>query len=116
MTMAGIHILWADGRFLRKRYIRCPSCECTTEMVVRYEAWYGNTWYCCRCGDSWQEEGMNQRPFERGWRRKAIARHRALWDAATHGPDPTPEQLYPLHFMNGGLGPMVDVELPVVTS
>lgn len=102
---AGIHINWASDKFLRKRYMRCPSCQCTTEMVVRHEAYYGLTAYCCRCGDSWQDGEMAARPFAPGWRREAIRAHRALWDRATHGPDPTVEQLYPLDFVNGGLGP-----------
>lgn len=88
-------VLMADNRWLRKRYLRCPSCQCITEMVVRFEAWYGDTTYCCRCGDWWQDGEMCPRPFQRGWRKKAIAKHRELWDRATFGPNPTLQELYP---------------------
>lgn len=76
---------------LRKRYYRCPTCECITEMVVRHEGWYGITTMCCRCGDAWND-GWCYRPFRRGWRRERVARHRELWDIALHGPDPTLEE------------------------
>lgn len=109
--MSNIHINWTDNRFLRKRYIRCPCCQCTTEMVVRYEAYYGLTTYCCRCGDSWQDGEMFPRPFQRGWRKAAIRRYRKLWDQATHGAAPTLQEMCPLDFVNGGLGPMT-AELP----
>lgn len=78
---------------LRKRYRRCPVCECTTEMVERHEGWYGLTVMCCRCGDSWNDGELDPRPFSRGWRITAVREHRHLWDIATHGPDPTLEEL-----------------------
>lgn len=92
---AGIHINWASNRHLRKRILRCPTDECRTEFVVRFEAYHGCTWMCCRCGDAWVDEGMRPRPLERDWRRKRGAYHRSLWDIATHGPDPTEQELYP---------------------
>jgi hypothetical protein len=85
----------ASDRFLKKRYVRCPVCECTTEMAVRYEAWYGASYYCCRCGDSWCDGEMYGRPLARYWRRDAVQKHRKLWDRATFGPAPTFEELYP---------------------
>lgn len=37
----------------------------------------------CECGDTWDmEEGLFQRPFERGWRAKAQARFEASWESA----------------------------------
>lgn len=79
-----------DGRFLRRHYLRCPTDECITEQVVRYEEWYAPTIWCCRCGDSWDaEEGLRPRPFRRNWRRDAVRKARALWDRATYGPPPT---------------------------
>jgi hypothetical protein len=76
---------------LRKRYYRCPSCECTTEMVERHEGWYGRTVMCCRCGDSWND-GWCYRPFARNWRKERVAKHRQLWDVATFGPAPSLEE------------------------
>lgn len=84
-----------DNTRLRKRYLRCPVCECTTEMVTRNDGWYGLVAMCCRCGDSWSGGELRERPFARGWRKRAVARHRRLWDQATHGPDPTFEELFP---------------------
>lgn len=78
----------------RKRYEYCPMCMCTTEMVVSFDGWYGTSSYCCRCGDAWCDGDPYPRPFARGWRRKAIRRHRRMWDAATHGPAPTMAELF----------------------
>jgi hypothetical protein len=73
----------------RKRYLRCPMCECITETVVSFGGWYGISCFCCRCGDGWCDGELYERPFARGWRKRAIARHRRMWDEATHGPEPT---------------------------
>lgn len=94
MSESLVHIYWKSNRFLRKRYVRCPTDECITEFVVRFEAYHGDTWMCCKCGDSWSDEGLNYRPFERDWRKKAASYHRRLWDLATHGPSPTYDDLY----------------------
>lgn len=79
--------------FLRKRYQRCPVCECITETVERHEAWYGLHVMCCRCGDSWTDGYLDPRPFSRGWRNTSVREHRALWDRASHGPEPTIDDL-----------------------
>lgn len=92
---AGVMVCSPDNRFLRKRYLRCPMCECITEMVRRFDGWYGTSSMCCRCGDSWSDGELHERPFARGWRARAIRQHRALWDIATHGPDPTFEEMFP---------------------
>jgi hypothetical protein len=57
-------------------------CERRHRFVIRWDgAWYGTTDYGS-CGDSWQEDWMRPRPFERGWRKKAQAEFRAMWDHA----------------------------------
>lgn len=84
----GLTICRPDDSGLRRRIWRCPTCECRTETVVRYEAWYDPTVVCCRCGDSWGSEGRFERPFHRHWRRDAVRRARPLWDLATYGPPP----------------------------
>lgn len=93
--MSAVVICRPDSRFLRKRYEYCPMDQCTTEMVVRHEGWYGVTTMCCRCGDSWTDGELHERPLRRGWRREAVRRYRRLWDLATHGPDPTALELFP---------------------
>lgn len=76
------------ARDLRKRYLRCPTCECTTEMVAQYQNWYGVDAMCCRCGDSWSNGELQPRPFYPRWRSEAARRHRRLWDLAVFGPPP----------------------------
>lgn len=93
--LGGVIVCRPSDEFLRKRYRRCPVCECTTEMVERHEPWYGRTVMCCRCGDSWSDGELHERPFARGWRARSVRRYRVLWMRAGHGPDPTFEELYP---------------------
>ena len=90
-----ITICRPDNRFLRRRYHRCPVDECITEQVVRYEAWYGPTVWCCKCGDSWSGGELCTRPFARDWRRDAVRKARRLWDQATYGPPPSFTELFP---------------------
>ena len=90
-----IHVCGHGYRNLRKRYLRCPSCQCITEMVTQDGGYWGFEVMCCRCGDSWMDGERAERPFERGWRKKAIEQHRRMWDIATHGPDPTARELFP---------------------
>lgn len=103
----GVIVNMADNRFLRKVIQYCPVDECKTEMVARHEAWYGTSYYCCKCGDSWCDGEMYPRPFARGWRKSAVRRARELWDQASHGPPPRVEQLYPEYDE-----PFADVDLP----
>lgn len=92
--IAGVIVCGPDNRFLRRRIIRCPFCQCMREMVVRYEGWYGPTVMCTGCGDSWSDGERYQRPFRRNWRPDLVARYRALYAAATHGPAPSYEELF----------------------
>lgn len=94
MISSGVLVCWPDNRFLRRLYRRCPTDQCITEQVIRYEAWYAPTIWCCKCGDTWDaEEGLHERPFRRGWRREAARAARHLWHEATYGPPPTVDQL-----------------------
>lgn len=90
---ACIIICCPDDRFLKRRYLRCPVCMCITETVIRFEAWYDATYYCCKCGDAWAGAELLERPFRRNWRAAAVRRARRLWDQATYGPPPTLEEL-----------------------
>lgn len=91
----GTVVCRSSDRLLRKRYLRCPMCQCTTEHVLRFDGVYGLMHMCCRCGDAWSEGELMERPFYRYWRRDSIRQHRALWDLASHGPDPTVDELFP---------------------
>lgn len=101
MTSTLIHINRPSNQHLRRRIERCVTCECRTEFVVRFELWYSPTWMCCRCGDSWTDEGRYPRPFQRNWRTDAIRQHRRLWDLATYGPAPTLHELDPGFISDG---------------
>jgi hypothetical protein len=51
-------------------------------MVVTVFVWYGPTISCCACGETWND-GYRYRPFERGWRKSAIADARTAYATAT---------------------------------
>jgi hypothetical protein len=82
----------SDG-FLRRHYTRCPVDECITEMVTRFDLWYDPTTWCTKCGDSWSGSELRARPFQRGWRAKAVRVARQLWDRATYGPPSSLDEL-----------------------
>ncbi|MGZ4519732.1 MAG: hypothetical protein ACXVXW_04855 [Mycobacteriaceae bacterium] len=66
----------------KRRVISCPVCERTHRFIVRWDgAWYGTTLYGS-CGDTWMDGEMCPRPFVKGWRNKAQAEFRAMWDSA----------------------------------
>lgn len=54
----------------RVRY--CPTCRCNRRFAGLLYVWYDATWTCCHCGDSWAGGERMQRPFLKGWRRRAI--------------------------------------------
>lgn len=69
-----------------KTYIRtmrkCPECDRLRPFAGFYQEWYGTTWTCLGCGDSFADGWRLDRPFMRGWRQKSVARGRRLWDLA----------------------------------
>lgn len=69
-----------------KRYVRtmhkCPECTRLRPFAGFYQEWYGTTWTCLGCGDSFADGQRLDRPFMRGWRQKAIASGRKQWDLA----------------------------------
>ena len=72
-------------RALRRVVRKCwGACGIEDAPIAEWEnsPWYGPDWICAICGDSWCVEGLNPRPFQRGWRQKAIAKAHQLWEAA----------------------------------
>ncbi len=65
--------------FEARRIAYCPTEDRRRRFVTRAQAWYGTEWTCLGCGDSWCDGERGYRPFERGWRPKAIARARDRW-------------------------------------
>jgi hypothetical protein len=47
-------------------------------MLAQFQEWYGTTWTCAGCGDSWQDVERLERPFKPGWRRESIERARRV--------------------------------------
>ena len=85
--MSAYVILCRPAEFLFRRETNCPTCESNQRFAGRDAAWYGTTWTCCGCGDSWTDGERHERPFERGWRKKSIAVAEKTWaDAANFDP------------------------------
>lgn len=61
---------------------RCPECGERRRIVGQWAVWYGTTWTCCGCGDSWCDGERLPRPFEPGWRKRATRDARTLWRSA----------------------------------
>jgi hypothetical protein len=74
--------LCRPDEFLFRRVMFCPTEQRRRRHSGRDAAWYGTTWTCCGCGDSWTEGERHPRPFQRGWRTKAITAARQTWEAA----------------------------------
>lgn len=62
--------------------LRCPTCRRRRRFVVFFQPWYGGTWTCCGCGDSFADGQRLPRPFRRGWRADATRDARARWATA----------------------------------
>jgi hypothetical protein len=69
-------------KFPLRRIMRCPTCAQRRRFAGYDQAWYGPTWTCCGCGDSWGDGERLERPFRRGWRPDAIQRAKRIWDGA----------------------------------
>ena len=77
---AVVHIN-APARYTYRKMLRCFNCEQVRRCVVTQAGvWYSATATCCHCGDSWADGEALERPFARGWRKKAVAKARKQWD------------------------------------
>jgi hypothetical protein len=66
-----------------RRIDLCPTEKRRRRIYSRFQHWYGWESYCLGCGDRWTPDEIGSRPFARGWRKEAIARHKRLWDGVT---------------------------------
>lgn len=77
---------YSGHTFALRRIALCPTEKVRRRFTGWDEPYYGVTWTCCRCGSSWDlEEGLRDwwhRDDMPGWRDKAAAEARALWDEA----------------------------------
>lgn len=60
----------------------CPTCKKTRFMAAWFTPWYGWDHTCLKCGESWQDGEMCERPFVRAWRQKSVEDARKRWRAA----------------------------------
>jgi hypothetical protein len=66
-----------------RRILNCPTCKQRRRMAGRDGGpYYGPTFTCLGCGDSWSCGEMHERPFRRAWRAKEIAAAKRAWDEA----------------------------------
>ena len=75
-TMALCRPTWSK---VRQPVIECFNCKVRRRCLARFQDWYGWTITCLTCGDSWQDGEMIERPFQRGWRKEAVARAKKFW-------------------------------------
>lgn len=78
---AGV-IVCSPSTFLLRRVRKCPTCQKRRRMVGRDQVWYGRTFTCLGCGDSWENGELLPRPFKRAWRVAAIAEAKRTWARA----------------------------------
>jgi len=74
--MTTIHIHAPAGQHIAAVH-DCPTCERPRRMHGWHVEWYGVTWTCAGCGDSWADGERIERPFAPGWRRRSIEHARA---------------------------------------
>lgn len=81
----GVVICRAPRGIVRRYIMRCWNCETNRRVVSVWQGmFYGSIQYCCHCGDGWGDGQRMERPFQRGWRQKSIAKARQYWaDALT---------------------------------
>lgn len=56
----------------------CPTCARPRRMLGEHAEWYGTTWTCAGCGDSWSDGERIERPFVPGWRQRSIKHARKV--------------------------------------
>ena len=82
--MSDIGAICDGGLAFEERRIRlCPTENRRRRFYVRSQVWYGAEWTCLGCGDRWADGERGYRPFERGWRVKAIADAKRRWAGVT---------------------------------
>jgi hypothetical protein len=62
--------------------LRCPTEKRRRRFATLDAAWYGPTWTCCGCGDSFADGERLRRPARRGWREEVKAHAKQVWNQA----------------------------------
>jgi hypothetical protein len=76
--MTHIHINFTRYSATFCQLNHCPTCERDRRMLGQFQEWYGTTWTCCGCGDTWSDGEMHERPLAPGWRREGREHARAV--------------------------------------
>lgn len=63
-----------------RRIMPCPTEGVRRRFAAHDALWYGPTWTCLGCGDSFGDGERLERPFKPRWRQEAKARARELWE------------------------------------
>jgi hypothetical protein len=76
-------VVCSPDTFTFRTVTTCPCCGRRRRIVgVDHGLWYGVTWTCCGCGDSWSGGERLERPSRRGWRSQAVDDARRRWAKA----------------------------------
>lgn len=68
-----MHINTGGSRLWLRMVRHCPTCDKRRRFTGMEQLYYGPTWTCCGCGDSWSDGEQLPRPFARSWRAEAVA-------------------------------------------
>lgn len=74
-----VHILSPAPVVVKKVRNKCPTCDKRTTKIISFYEWYGPSVVCLACGERWNEEGREPRPFCRGWREDSVRKARMYW-------------------------------------
>ncbi|MBX9392237.1 hypothetical protein K4749_01150 [Streptomyces sp. TRM72054] len=76
-------IICRPPSFPIRRILNCPTEGRRRRMAgIDGGPYYGPTLTCLGCGDAWTCGEMHERPFQRGWRQKAVAAAKRAWEEA----------------------------------
>jgi hypothetical protein len=78
MTTLLVNVCRPDT-FPVRRILRCPTCKQRRRFSGLDAAWYGVTWTCCACGDSFADGERLLRPSRARWRIESAAKAKAVW-------------------------------------
>lgn len=71
-----------------RRVTYCPTCQQRRRFTGFDQLWYGPTWTCLGCGDSWAGGERLPRPFRPRWRTEARRAAAARWGTAVRNSGP----------------------------
>lgn len=98
IPIQGGYICGTTSRYQRqhgKCYGLCGE-ENARIVVAEGSPYYAPIVYCVDCGDSWSDGELGERPFARGWRKRAIERNQRMWDAGCECRIERNKDYYPL--------------------